>query len=275
LLLAAGALSLSGQRVFVVSEFQRLRPDGLVVEADRAEKRREILSPAVVRNAHATYRVAVEVPAGMPYTIYIGQNPDESVEVTMYQEEYEKAGEEWVPDRLKKVEMPVNAQLPAGQRVQTYLLDLWVPGSTPMARFRLEVQLNAGDRWVIYPMEFRPRPASGDKAEPRGTLPAVERRADSAARGPVEEFLCGAKPAAAEMGLTTARAIVNRNVREDLVLARQRAKEEPPDGIAGMLLMAGGWTSKAEFCSGDKPAPRGPEWWLRARDYLYQGLPVH
>ncbi len=155
ILLAAASIALSGQRLLVYSEFQRVKPDGEVVAADRVDHRREILSPAVIRNAYTTLRVVVEAPPGKPYHLYVGQNPDDTVQCTLYQEEYSRVGNEWVPDKVRMVMLPHSAVLGTDQKVQTYLLDVWVPESTPAARFRLEVQLNVGDRWIIYPMEVR------------------------------------------------------------------------------------------------------------------------
>jgi hypothetical protein len=40
------------------------------------------------------------------------------------------------------------------------------------------------------------------------------------------------------------------------------------------LLKAGGWTGVEQLCGQRQRAPRGAEWWLRFRDYLYQNLPV-
>jgi hypothetical protein len=42
-----------------------------------------------------------------------------------------------------------------------------------------------------------------------------------------------------------------------------------------MLLKAAGLTDLPSFCAKKaSPTTPGPEWWLKARDYLYQGRPV-
>jgi hypothetical protein len=271
----SGALA-PAQTIRVVSEFTRIRPDGEVVSFDRGERVREILSPATARNAYATYRVVVEAPTGQPYTIHIGQNPESSCEVRLYQEGYARVGEEWVPDELTLQSLPVTASLPAGQKVQTYLLDLFIPEATGTGRFRVEVQIWANDRWTIYPMEIRPRQIrSPVRVEAQGPLPEVGVRADQGSMTPLREVLCQ------EQGKVTtapvnARALLVRNVRQDLKVGESRIPSESFDGVAGMILKAGGWSGVAkEFCGGRAvPAPNGPEWWLKARDYLYQGLPV-
>lgn len=261
----------------MVSEFTRIRPDGEVVSFDRGERVREILSPATARNAYATYRVVVEAPAGQPYTIHIGQNPDNSCEVRMYQEAYAKVGDEWVPDALVLQTLPVNASLGENQRVQTYLLDLFIPDSTKAGRFRVEVQMWANDRWTIYPLEMRPRPiAAPVRAQPLGPLPPLGARGDTGILTPLRESLCHDPRKPSPEQPSTARALLVRNVRQDLMIAEARMPSESFEGVSTMLLRAGAYPLNIkEFCdAGAKPAPWGPEWWLRARDYIYQGLPV-
>jgi hypothetical protein len=84
------------------------------------------------------------------------------------------------------------------------------------------------------------------------------------------------KPApAARTPLETGRALLLRNILEDLNLARQREQTDTRDGAVFMLLKAAGISDLPAFCaSRAAPSAAGPEWWLRARDYLYQGLPV-
>jgi hypothetical protein len=275
ILLAAGSLALSGQRVLVYSEYQRVRPDGEVVKADRVERRREILSPAVARNAWATFRVSVGVPSGSPYTLHIAQNPENYVQTAFYQEEYARQGDEWAPDRVKPVELPVNAVLSEGQKVQTYLLDLFVPETAAEGRFRLEVQLYAEGRWVIYPLEVRVTGvAAQEKEAARGPLAAAEARADASVTAALRAELCGRGMAAEKAEMDTARAFVARNARQDLRLAKARARESGREMVEWQMIKAGGWASKAALCESRGEAPGGAEWWLRARGYLYQGLAV-
>lgn len=268
-------MALSGQRVLVYSEYQRVGPDGEVVKADRVERRREILSPAVARNAWATFRVAVWVPNGSPYTIHIAQNPENYVQASLFQEEYARMGEEWVPDRVKPVTLPVSAALSEGQKVQTYLLDIFVPETVGEGRFRLEVQLYALEQWVIYPLEIRVMGvAAKEKEAARAPLPPPEARSDAAVTAALRAELCGKGVAAEKLDPDTARAFVARNARQDLKLARQKRMESTPEMVEWQMLKAGGWASKAALCESKAAAPGGAEWWLRARGYLYQGLAV-
>lgn len=275
LLLALPGAPVWGQALRVYSEFVRVGPDGEIVAADRGVKPREIISPAIPKNAYLTLRLAVEAPPGVTYYLHMGQNPEKMVEFTLYQEQYQQEGEAWVPDRLEKMALPHGAKLSEGQKAQTYLLDVFVPPTTPMTRIRIEVQLNVGEQWIIYPMEVRVRDRTGPGGgRPLGPLPAVKARADAALTAPLREYLCG-DPLSAKgpVALDTLRAVLVRNMRQDLAMARAREKEEGA-GVAAMLLKAGGWESAESFCKARALSARGPEWWLRARTYLYQGLPV-
>ncbi len=275
--MAALAASQAGaQRLRIVSEFQRVRPDGEVYSLDRVDRPREILSPAVARNSWATFRVLVEAPPGAAYTIYIAQNPDDTVQAKLYEETTVLAGDEMAPDGLKLVTHPVTAYFPKDKKVQTYLLDVRVPDDAPPKRFRLEVQLWAVDRWIIYPMEVRVReimvPANPGPAH---SLPAVRERSDAALDEAVREWACLEKPNEEAPAVPfNARALLARNARNDIAILRVRENEEPRDGILAFLLKAGGWKDLDSLCAKRQPAPNGAEWWLRFRDYLYQSLPV-
>lgn len=274
LLLAASGAALYGQRVSVWSEFQRPRPDGEVVAADRVAARREILSPALVRNGWVSLLFSVEAPAGENYTVYIAQNPDATAQADVYQLEYSEHGGEWVPDGLKAVAQPVQAVLSDGQKTQLYLLDLFLAADTPVERFRLEIQLYAAGRWTIYPMEMRPVETIAPAAAPlRGVLAPVAARADETLRLALRAALCeaGAGPV---QRLDSLRAVALRNALQDLAIAAQRGGGEASGSLLERLPRAGGWKSKEEFCASERPAPRGAEWWLRVRDHLYQGRPL-
>lgn len=67
---AAGAQSLR-----VVSEFQRFGPFGEVLPVDHVEQPREILSPALARNAYTSFRIVVNIAAETPYFLYAQSNP--------------------------------------------------------------------------------------------------------------------------------------------------------------------------------------------------------
>jgi hypothetical protein len=253
------------------SEFQRVGPDGEVLREDRVERRRELISPAVARNAFATWRIAVEAQSGSAYHLYIGQNPDETAKVSLYQEEYVRQGNEWTPDHVKQQSLPHSAVLSEGQKVQTYLLDVWIPDTVPVGRFRLEVQLNVADRWIIYPLEVRVQEAMVPAtASALGPLPPAHARADQAVRASACEFMRGGADHSGAVALDRAAAFVQRNARQDLMLAKTRLA----DTTRPLLLSASGFAGPDDLCAQDKPAPRGAEWWLRVRDQLYRHITV-
>jgi hypothetical protein len=273
LALAASGVLLCGQRITVFSEFQRPRPDGEVVSADRTASRREILSPALVRNGRASFIFTVEAPPGESYTVYVAQNPDDTVKVDLYQLEYADVDGEWVPDGLKRLQQPVQAVLSDGQKTQAYLLDLFLPASAPVERFRLEIQLHAAGRWTIYPMEMRPVESLAPALPSlRGSLAPVSARADATLTRVLQTALCGGQERP-EIGLDSLRAVLLRNALQDLALARQKQGGQE-SAVLENLLRAGGWNSRQDFCRSSAPSPRGPEWWLRVRGHLYQGLPL-
>jgi len=269
LLLLALAAPLAAQRLEVYTDLQRVRPDGAVAKADHLERRRELISPAVARNAFATYRFTVEAPIGSPYSLHIGQNPEDTLKVSIYQEDYERVGDEWIPHLVKPLALPVHAQLNEGQRVQSYLLDLFIPPTAEVRRFRLEIQLYNQDQWVIYPLEIRiQEPLSPALAEPRGPLPAPSDRIDYGLAALACAWAAHQAPAGPVVPLDRVSAFVRRNAAQDLLLASTRSELE----AVGALLRAAALDSTTQLCATPLP-PRGAEWWLRFRDAVYQSLP--
>jgi hypothetical protein len=126
------------QPLRVYSEFARIDATGKVTAP--AEPR-EILSPAIARNAFSSFQVVVDVPRGTPYQLYVAQNPENAVEVTLYREN---------GDRLERVEQPVS-----GNTTQVFWMDLWTARDAPVERIKVEPQLHVNNDWVIYPMEAR------------------------------------------------------------------------------------------------------------------------
>ena len=126
------------QPLRVYSEFARIDAAGKVTAP--AEPR-EILSPAVVRNGFTSFQVVVDVPRGTPYQLYVAQNPENAVRVTLYRESGEK---------LEPVEQPAS-----GTTAQVFWMDLWTARDAPVQRIKVEPQLHVNNDWVIYPMEAR------------------------------------------------------------------------------------------------------------------------
>jgi len=256
LLLLAMVPALGAQSVDIYSEFQRPDPYGDIVSPDRSPSPREILSPGVARNGWASFHVAVRVPANTSYLLYVMTNPRDACRVEVYKEHFVATRAGWIPDRLSPLSrLPDYGFMPdpddgvAEQNTRVYLLDLWIPPDSGVGRFRLEVQLKTGT-WEIRPMEIRvlaariPEVTTGQGSAP---LPPVESPADFAAAGAFgEPRACPA--------LDTLRAVICRNARQDMALARQAAKPE---------------TVLAWFYDFNLPRVLGAEWWLRMRDLLY------
>ena len=231
LILAAGCCAAQDASINVYSEFRRIDPFGRIVTPDRGGNPREILSPAVARNAYASFRIAVKLPKNTPTWLYIQQNP-ELFGVRLYREQYTKVRQEWIPDGLQPVKAPAFVILPdlaspiAGQNTQSYWLDLWVPGDAPVDRVRVQVVIKAGEDWIQYPMEVR---VVGSVAEGLTPLPM----AMPALRGPITgAWLAGwtALPGPAREGPLTVRRVVMRNARQDRALAEAASAPEPPEG---------------------------------------------
>ena len=235
ILVLACVLSLAAlaQPVQVYSEFARLDASGKVLAP---ETPREILSPALVRNGFTSFQVAIAAERGEHWRLFIGQNPENSVTVTMYRE---------TGQRLDKIDLPVEGDGPA-----VLWMDLWTARTAPVARIKVEPQLDYRKDWVIYPMEGRVVDAvAGDGPWPPGTDDPVD---------VIRGYVCSAKagevvpsPGGGQVTLTRLR---DRNARQDLSLASRAPREE-----LQKLLGA---------CDGDKP--EDVEWYLRVRDYLFR-----
>jgi hypothetical protein len=209
LILAAWSCAAQDASLNVFSEFRRIDPYGRIVTADQGGKPREILSPAVARNAKET-----------PTWLYIQQNP-EHFRVDLYREQYVKAGKEWIPDGLQPVKAPCFLVLPEpgtaipGQKTQSYWLDLWIPADAPVERVRVQVVIKVDENWIQYPMEVR----VVDLVSPgRAPLPSeIPRLAQSMA----QTWLGGwtAPPGPAPEAELSVRHLLMRNARQDRALA--------------------------------------------------------
>ena len=260
-LLALAAAGPLAAQLTIYSEFQRVDPFGKVVAVDRAERPREILSPAVPRNAWTSFHVAVEIRDRRPVFLYTQQNP-EQLKVTLCKERFVKTAAGWIPDALEKIaKNPAMALLPEpdkpipGQNTVVYWMDIWTPPNVPAGRMRLEVLLKSGDRWTVYPMEVRIMQATAPPSSGKpGPVPAITARADAALLGLLRSRLCGA-PASGRPAPLTVRDLLRRNALEDLSL---------PSDLKQAFAHAG--VDPASLC---KSAP-APEWWLKVRYALLE-----
>jgi hypothetical protein len=264
------------QSLRVLSEFQRVDPFGEVVVADRTANPREILSPAVARNAFASFHIAVSVPEREPFFVYVQTNPANVFEISLYEELYVKTSAGWIADALEPTKLPAFGTLPylplpiPGQNTVSYWMDVWVPRETPVRRVRLEVLLKVGQGWVMYPMEVRVTPAIVPSVDADSTaLPPGTARADGSAIGPFRNFICGARETRREEKLSV-RQLIHRNAVQDLALARSLEAAQRVD-LRGEILKRLGFGERAAWCKVPVALDKlGPEWFLRVRDLLYQ-----
>ena len=220
-----------GQSVQVYSEFAQLNDAGDVVAP---ENPREILSPAVARNAFSSFQLAIQVPRGVKFLIYIGQNPDNAAKVTLYRRD----GGKLVP-----VVVPYE-----GVSSEVLWMDLWVDANAPVRRVKIEPQVEVGGEWLTYPMEVRVAEAS----------PVLEAPAGQALAEPwdlMRAFLCGGEARSLSGATPLGAEFRFRNARQDVALARASST-----GLRDELKKAMGG------CSG--PAPADPEFYLHLRDLL-------
>jgi hypothetical protein len=237
LLLGLAGGFISGQSIQVYSEFAQIGDTGEVVAP---ENPREILSPAVARNAFSSFQLAIQVPRGVKFLVYIGQNPDNAAKVILYR----RSGGKLVP-----VVVPYE-----GESSQVLWMDLWVDADAPVRRVKIEPQVGIEGEWLTYPMEVRVMEAAPMiAAEGSSHAPAGQAIAE-----PFElmrAFLCGGEARPQRGGASIGAELRLRNARQDVALAGA-SSEALRDQMKRVM---GG-------C--DAPAPADPEFYLRLRDLL-------
>ena len=258
--------SLQAQDIEIHSEFQRYNPFGQVVRQDRQQDPREILSPAVPRNGHLTVQVVVTAPASTNYFIYAGQNPPDTLKVTIYRQHFAPCGEELCPDWLTEVNSPTFGALPESrerlpaQTARSYIFDIWVPPDVPPRRVRIEALLKTGI-WNVAPMEVRviepTVPSSDGVARVRSVSQSSEPSSATAQRQ-LARFMAGL-PAELPSGILSVRDLIQRNAAEDMLLAEALRLRGPQMNLAQ-------WTP---FLF----PQTGAEWYLRVRDLIYRYKP--
>ncbi len=276
-LAAAVAGGLRAQPVRVYSEFQRVDPFCAVAAVDKADRSREVLSPAIARNGYATFQAVISVPEGQQYSVFLGQNPENAVRVAAYRPVWVKRGDAYIPDGLEPLQIRDTGEVvedPAsripGQTCRVVWLDIWVPPDAPVRRTRFEVQLSIGTQWIIYPMELRisslVAPAAQGSFEP---LPPPEAPASETAARVLRAYVCGTAAGNGEEGPLTIRRLIRRNARQDMALAHSLEQNAGKAALAAELLEAAGATDKAKWCEAPAgPRQMGAEWYLRVRDFL-------
>ena len=245
----------------VYSEFTRTDPFGEIVPPDRGAPPREILSPAIPRNAFSGFHIVITGNPGDAFTLHVGQNPENAVRITVYRETYVRSASAWIPDGVTRVDLPYAGKLGPeipGQTAQAFWMDLWVDPGAPVRRIKVEPDVFMDGRWIRYPMEVRVMEASapGAVSGRARDLPPVSAPSDASAHA----ALCGALLSDTDAGApVTIRAMIARDARQDAAIAGGRER---------LAQLAG--AERPDWCSKHVPQTSGPEWFLRVRDRIYR-----
>ena len=174
---------------------------------------REIISPAVPRNAWTTFQILVTAPPGTSYFLFCQTNPPGLVETQLYK----RMG----PDRLESVRTPNFGVIPDGETSRAYLVDIKVPADAEVGRrVRLELQLKIGD-WIVYPLELRIQKAA---------VPGVSVAGEAA---------------------NSFQALLERNRKQDL--AFEQALDLPEVWFLTAQHIANSWTAESPLSAAEDP----------------------
>lgn len=229
--LAALSLTASAQTVQVYSEFARLSESG---EPLTPADPREILSPAVARNAFSTFQIAIQAPQGSKYNVFVGQNPDGAVKVALYRK---------ASDKLEPVGLPYE-----GVSSQVLWLDVWVDAAAPVRRVKVEPQVFIDGVWIGYPMEVRVSDAVvPDHPPPAGVASPFD---------VAHAFLCGGKLPLIAGRVPVGADLQFRNAQQDVALLAQSSAAQRGEARKAL----GG-------CTG--PPAGDAELYLRLRDLFF------
>ena len=225
-------MSLPGlcQPLRVYSEFAKIDRNGDVLGPAQP---REILSPALARNAFTTFQIAVRVQGKQRYFLYVHQNPEEVLGITVYREE---------DGRLNPILLPYY-----GAGSQSFWMDIWTDRRVQVRRPVVEAQLRldqAEDNWYVYPMEMRLM----DLSVPDGPWPA----GSAAPIAAMKNFVCNNRLPSPSATPPSVAALHFRNAQQDLALATHASKDD---------------LRKLVGCD-DDAYPTDPEAYLHIRDYL-------
>ena len=255
----------------IYSEFQRIDPFGKVVPADRSTRSREVLSPAVPRNAFASFHIAVSLPRDESYFLYVAPNPANACDIYVYRERFLETDQGWIPDTLVKLDrlpdfgvIPDPSESIPGQNTRLYLLDVRIRPNTTVQRIRLEVQLKIG-YFLVRPIEIRVLdlkvPELKDTPDTSPPTEPATARSDTFALETLRNFFLTGQ-ATEPLDSADIRAIIKRNAVQDIALAISR---NPTHGVPYVMKK----TMQGILRSA------GPEWYLQFREYLYRNWLRH
>lgn len=236
------------------SEYRRVDAQGNLLKQDEGGEPREILSPVLARNATASFRVVVSMPAGEYIWLDLGTNPDDVVQFTAYEEDANGG--------LKQAPIPWKKRLDAGATTAAIWLDIKVPRNAVVDRIKIEPALHFQGHWITYPMEARIAQATVPLLKPS---PAVrfDYKGPASASGValLREKFCGTGPPSPAEGLTS-WTLSRRNTQQDIALAGS--------SLPGILLRVTKAKTISEWCQAGSANESNPEWLLRLRELIIQ-----
>ena len=252
------AVPAAAQSIHLFSEFQRVDPFGEILPSDRSPSPREIISPATARNSYVSFHIAVSVPPGQTFFLFIQSSPPNIVTMHLYKEQFVQQNGHWIPDVLIPTTSPSFGAIPEGQTARDYLLDIYTPPDAEVGRrVRVEILLKYG-LWYVTPFELRIMDATvhpPPNASP-APLPLIDEPSDSAAVHALAAHLSGRVEWNPETTPTNIREVLRRNAQQDISLAA--ARPTPLVWFRAAAQIVNGWTI----------FPNGSEWYLRIRDLL-------
>jgi hypothetical protein len=225
---------------------------------------REVLSPALPRQAWAVFHLIVSGPPGRPFQVHIGQNPEEFAKAELWRDN-------------EQLPMPFDSIIAPTGEDAVFCFRLWIDRDAEVRRVKIEPQIHMDPAgWIIYPMEIRvveTTVPAGVKGEvfgspipglksyfcaPAPTLKAPAASSRTTRTGPAQSPPAAAAPAAdlafaGNVPLTLAQdfALASRRETSEVRTAFERALGRPVSA----------------WCQ-DGVTPENPDWLLRFRDWL-------
>ena len=267
LCLLLAAFNLCGIDIRIYSEFQRVDLTGSVIPQDRAATTREVLSPAVARNAFASFRVVVTAPPNTLYFLAVQTNPPNVFGIKVYRESFDQTlTEERNPSFLAGVTPSINQVV--RETATAYLLDVWVPSGANPGPARLEVLVKTAF-WKVAPMEIRILPISvpplltcvGPVEPPGPEKPSYETAFRMFFESLTGDLSKCAPPA------STAASVLLRNAMQDAALARTLNSQARRNLLRSAIVA---------YTDAQWPlySLRGGESYLGVRQLLYREAPM-
>ncbi|MCX6595999.1 MAG: hypothetical protein NTV70_06500 [Acidobacteria bacterium] len=221
---------------------------------------REVLSPALPRQAWAVFHLIVSGPPGRPFQLHIGQNPEEFAKAELWRDN-------------EQLPLPFDSIIAPSGEDAIFRFRLFIDRDADVRRVKIEPQLHMDPAgWIIYPMEIRvveTTVPAGLKGEVFGSpAPALKAywctsNTSAGATGAGAKRPGATAPAP---GSTAARPTLPANapltLAQDFALAARRPASEVQTAFERAL-----GRPVSSWCQ-DGVTPEHPDWLLRFRDWL-------